>query len=206
MTTPPDRSASVRAGRVEWEIVEVPTGQVVDRGHREVKVTEVETTVTPPVPFPRLGSGPREVAAGLFGWLLTRGAARTVKRLRLGADFWLVLPERPGPRRPPGIALQGRRDGERTFCWEWFELDDSGATATKLQETGTLQLQWTRNRHGQQELTQVTFLSDVSLRLTGDDSDIRHPTWRVRVLSGSVMALPESGDGLQLVPHLRSGL
>lgn len=204
VTTPPDRPAAVQSGHVEWEVVEVATGQVLHRGHREVRVTEIETMVNPPVPFPRVGPNVFAMAAGLFGWLVTRGAPRTVKRLRLGAGFWLVLPERPGPERPRGMALQAERDGESTFCWEWFELEDSGATATKLQETGRLQLQWTRNRHGHQELTQVTFLTDVSLRLTG--SDVRHPTWRVRVLSGSAIPWPESGNGLQLVPHLRSVL
>ena len=192
-------------GHLEWEIVEVATGQVVNRGRRDVRVTEIETRVNPPVPFPRVGPNVLAMAGGLVGWLLTRGGPRTVKRLRLGAGFWLVLPEQPGPKRPRGMALQATRDGEGTFCWEWFELDKGGATATKIQETGTLQLQWTRNRQGHQELTQVEFVSDVSLRVAGRDSNVRNPTWRVRVLAGSVVGLPESGNGIQLVPHLRPG-
>lgn len=203
VTSPPDHSASSGTGHVDWEVVEGATGQVLHRGHREVRATEVETMINLPVPFPRVGLNVLAMAGGLLGWLVTRGGPRTVKRLRLGAGFWLVLPERPGPERPGGMALQAKRDGKGTHCWEWFDLDDSGVTATKLQETGTLRLQWTRNRHGHQELTQVSFLTDVSLRLTG--SDIRNPTWRVRVLSGSVVPWPESGNGLQLVPHLRPG-
>lgn len=205
VTTSADRPAGGGTGHVGWEIVEVATGRVVDRGSREVKTTQIETMVNPPAPFPRVGPDVFATAAGLFGWLVTRGGPRTVKRVRLGAGFWLVLPERPRLERPLGMALRAERDRERTFCWEWFDLEDGGATATKLQETGRLQLQWTRNRHGHQELTQVEFLTDVSLRLTGSDSDIRHPRWRVRVLAGSVVPWPESGNGVQLVPHLRPG-
>lgn len=188
-------------GHIEWEIVEGATGQVVHRGRRDVKVTEIEVTINPPAPFPRLGPNVLAMATGLVGWLVTRGGPRTAKRLRLGAGFWLVLPEQPRLERPLGVALQASRDGERTFCWEWFDLDEGGATASKLQETGSLQLQWTRNRQGHQELTQTTFLTDVSLRLSDDDP--RHPTWRVRVLAGSVVGWPESGNGMHLVPRLR---
>ena len=192
-------------GQIEWEIVEVATGQVLHRGQREVKVSDVGVTVNPPAPFPRLRPNVLAMATGLVGWLVTRGGPRTAKRLRLGAGFWLVLPERPQLERPIGLGMQAKRDGERTFCWEWFNLDEGGVTASKLQETGTLRLRWTRNRQAHQELTQITFLTDVSLRVARDDDDPRHPTWRVRVLAGSVVDWPESGDGMQLIPHLRPG-
>lgn len=206
MTTPSGSAKAGAAGQVAWEVLDGSTGQVVERGRRDIRPAQVEVTISAPAPFPRLEPDLRQVSAGLLAWLVTRGRARTLKRVRLGSGFWLVVPERPGPRQPYGLALQAQRDGEPTFCWEPFELSEGGATATKLQESGRLEVQWVRNRHGHQELTQLRFLTDVSLRLLpAAGPTAGDPAWRVRLLSGSVVPLPEAGNGLQLVPRLWSG-
>ena len=192
---------------VAWEITETSTGEVVHAGQRDLRLTDVEVRVTPARARPgldRLRLGPRQVAADLVGWLLTGG--RTTKRVQLGAGFWLVLQEKPGRERPKGVGLQAERDGERTFCWEWFQVDEGGATATKLQETGELGLEWATNRHGHQEVVTTSFGSDVSLRMQPGDGGLRTVVrWRVRVLAGSVIHWPQGADGIQLVPRLRPG-
>lgn len=102
------------------------------------------------------------------------------------------------------MALQAEREGTRTFCWEWFELADSGVTATKRQETGALRLEWEPNRDGHQEVVSTVFVSDVSLRLLAATGSARQePGWRVRVLAGSMIHWPHAADGIQLVPRLR---
>lgn len=187
-------------GQVSWEAQAAVPGATVHRGQREVNPADVEVLVRPPAPRPRLW--PPSAVGETVSWLVTRGRSRTRKRLRLGAGFWLVLPEQPGPARPPGMALQAERDGERSFCWEWFEVGDDGATATKRQETGTLQLEWAANRDGHQEVVGTTFVTDVSLRLEGTGPRSRDPIWRVRVLAGSVVRWPQAGEGIRLVPRL----
>ena len=194
-------------GRLAWEVTETATGTVVHQGQRDLGLADVEVMVRPVRPAPRLGQlrrHPRRSAADALSWLVYRGRPHTSKRVRLGAGFWLVLPEHSGPGRPSGTALQATREGQQTSGWEWFDLDESGATATKRQETGTLGLEWVVNRDGYQEVVSTVFVSDVSLRvMAATGSARREPVWRVRVLAGSAIRWPQAADGIRLVPHLR---
>lgn len=190
-------------------MTEAATDTVVHRGQRDLGLADVEVMVRPARPAPRLGQlrrHPRRSAADALSWLAYRGRPHTSKRVRLGADFWLVLPEHPGPGRPSGTALQATREGHQTFGWEWFDLDESGATATKRQESGTPGMEWALNRDGYQEVVRTVFVSDVSLRgMAATGSARREPVWRVRVrvLAGSVIRWPQAADGIRLVPRLR---
>lgn len=200
------RPAGAGDGRLAWEVLEPATGNVVHRGQRDVRLADIEVRVLaahPPPQLRQLPRGLRPVAVDLTSWLVPRGRPRTMKRVALNAGFWLVLPERPGPRRPPGLALQAERDGKGTFCWEWFELHDAGSTATKLQETGALRLRWARNRLGHLEVVETAFDTDVSLRVMTATGPARREAWRVRVQAGSVVHWPQAADGIRLVPRLR---
>lgn len=206
-TTRPDEPSS---GWISWEATRASTDEVLARGERHLRPTDFEVMINPARPAPRLSRlrlGPRELGGDLLSWLVTRGRARSTKRLRLGEGFWLVLPEQPGPTLPPGMALQAVRDGEGTFCWEWFDIDNDGTTATKLQEAGVLTLTWAPDPSGNLETLTTTFATDVSLRLQADDErDHRRPRYRVRVLAGSVVRWPRAADGIKLVPRLRPDL
>ena len=163
--------------------------------------------ITPARPTPRLSRlrlGPRQVAGDLLSWAVWRGRPRSTRRLRLGSGFWLVLQQHPGPTLPLGMALRAEREGEDTFCWEWFDTDRTGTTAIKLQETGALTLALAADADGNHEVTTTTFTTDVSLRLqTAGDRDRFNPRYRVRILAGSVVRWPRAGDGIKLLPRLR---
>ncbi|SEQ28214.1 hypothetical protein [Microlunatus flavus] len=194
------------SGWISWEAT-TPTGEVLAHGERVVRPTEFEVMITQARPVPRLSRlrlGPKEVAGDLLSWVVWRGRARSTRRLRLDDGFWLVLQQHPGPTLPLGMALQATRDGEDTFCWEWFDTDGTPTTATKLKEAGALTLELEPDAHGNHEVVSTTFATDVSLRLRADGGrDRSGPRYRVRVLAGSVVRWPRADDGVRLVPRLR---
>ena len=201
---------SPSSGWISWEATRTATGEILAHGERDVRPTDFEVMITPVRPAPhlsRLRLGARQIAGDLLSWVVWRGRARSTKRLRLDGRFWLVLQQHPGPTLPLGMALQATREGEDTFCWEWFDTDSTGTTASKLQETGTLTLELSPDSHGSHEVVTTTFASDVSLHLQAHgDRDRDSPRYRVRIRAGSVVHWPRADDGVRLLPRLRPGL
>ena len=208
MASPSDSDPGpASSGWISWKATKTPTGEILAHGQRDVRPNEFEVMITPARPKPqpsRLRLGPRQVAGDLLSWVVWRGRPRSTKRLRLGGGYWLVLQQHPGPTLPLGMALQAERDGEDTFCWEWFDTDNTGTTAAKLQETGALTLELAPDANGSHEVVTTTFVTDVSLRLQADsDRDRFTPRYRVRILAGSVVHWPRAGNGVKLLPRLR---
>lgn len=163
--------------------------------------------MSPPPVTPRfdlLGLGPRQIVADVVGWLVKAGRGSTTKGVRLADGFWLVLRELLTPSPPSLVSLTAKRDDVRLSCVEFFEMDDGATTATKVEEGGTLELEWVQNQDGFQEIRSTTFVTDVSLRLRSARGPLRRePIWRVRILAGSVVRWPQSAGGVRLVPRLR---
>jgi hypothetical protein len=201
-------SADEGFGRLAWEVLETATGQV-RRGARDLRLVDFEVMVTPPPVTPRfdlLGRGPRRVAAEVVGWLVRAGRGSTTKAVRLGGGFWLVLRELLTPSPLSRVVLSARHDDVRLSCLEVFTVDEGATTATKVEEPGSLLLEWAPNQDGSTELLSTTFVTDVSLRLRAATGPRRRePVWRVKVLAGSVVRWPQSADGLRLAPRLRPG-
>ena len=197
----------VSSGWIGWEATKTSTSDVLARGQRDVRPTDFEVLITPGAAKPqlnRLRLEPWQTASDLLSWVVWRGRPRSTKRLRLDGGYWLVLQQHPSPTLPLGMALQAERDGEETFCWEWFDTDSTGATAAKLQETGALTLELAPDANGNHEVVTTTFATDVSLRLqTAGDRDRFRPRSRVRILAGSVVRWPRADDGVKLLPRLR---
>lgn len=204
-----DRSREGSYGLVRWELVEVSTGRV-RRGHKELLLTDFEVVVLPPPPPPRYGllrSSPRQTIADAIGWLVRGGRGSTTKRARLEHGFWLVLRERRSPARTSLILLSARRDEQRLAGMEWFRVDEDGATASQVDASGALHLEWTQDGEGFEELASLATVTDVSLDLrTARGPSGRPPVWRVSVLAGSTIRWPRSADGVRLVPRLRPSL
>ena len=104
-----------------------------------------------------------------------------------------------------GIAVNANSPEAKTFAWEWFTVE-AGGRATKLQEAGDLQLVIIQVG-GVQEVTGVTFLTDVSLRFTsfersmsqhssGKPIDSYQPEFRMKVKAGSHVQFPVLIDGV----------
>ena len=205
-----DSPSSPSSGWISWEATRTATGEILARGERDIRPTDFEIMITAARPAPRLSRlrlGVRQVAGDLLSWVVRRGRARSTKRLRLDGRYWLVLQQHPGPTLPLGMALQATREGEDTFCWEWFDTDSTGTTATKLQEPGTLTLALSPDSHGSHEVVTTTFATDVSLRLQAhDDRGRDSPRYRVRIRAGSVVHWPHADDGVRLLPRLRPSL
>lgn len=193
------------SGRLVWEVLETSTGQVRG-GHRDLRPTDFEVIVSPPPDPPRfdlLRLGPRQIAADAVGWLAKGGRGSTTKRVRLGDGFWLILRERQSPSRPSLLLLTAKRDGARTSCVEWFEIDGGATTANEVEGPGVLELEWASDQEFQ-ELASTSCVTDVSFHLRSAAGPLRRdPLWRVRLQAGSVVRWPQSAGGVRLVPRLR---
>lgn len=193
-------------GRLVWELVDTSTG-VVHRGQRELRATDFEVMVSPPPAAPHFdlfGVGARQVVADTVGWLVRGGRGSATKSVRLADGFWLVLRERRAPSQSALVLLTVKRDETRLSCMDWFKVDDGGTTAAQVEGTGSLQLEWAQDGDGFQELVSTTVVTDVSLRLRSARGPVgREPIWQVRILAGSAVRWPRSGDGIRLVPRLR---
>lgn len=93
-----------------------------------------------------------------------------------------------GPVR--GFALKGSRGEERTFSWEWFDVDTSDR-AIKLQEGGELKIEVAK-RGSEWQVIRTDFLTDISVRITdGLKPAQRHEVdWRINISRGSTIRWP----------------
>ncbi|HTQ10851.1 MAG TPA: hypothetical protein VMI31_12315, partial [Fimbriimonadaceae bacterium] len=113
----------------------------------------------------------------------------TEKKIALGGHFRLTLAGMEGAPSH-GFALVGDRDDQATFSWDWFNIDDPShpTSATKLQELGKLSIK----ARPEIKATEIKFLTDVSVRVAREnDADPRDPTWRIKILKGSVVDFPK---------------
>lgn len=193
-------------GLVSWELLNVSTGRT-RAGQKELLTTDFEVVVYPPPPPPRFelsGSGVRQTVADAIGWLIKGGRGSTMKRVRLGDGFWLVLRERRSPVRAPLVLLSARRDVPRLVGMERFRVDEEGGSASQAEGGGRLGLRWAQDGEGFHELVSTTALTDVSMDLRTPRGPVgRAPVRQVRVSAGSVIRWPSAADGVRLVPRLR---
>lgn len=193
-------------GHVGWEAVNSSTGQVCS-GQRGLSLTDFEVVVIPPPTTPDVSSfwtGPRTVVADTLQWLSSTGRGSATKSVRLGDGFWLVLRGLRSPTRASRVLLTGRRDRLRLTGDVWFQVDEGGATAAQVKDTGLLELEWEEDADGMQELVTTTTATDVILRLRSARGPLRRePSWQLRILAGSTIRWPRSADGARLVPRLR---
>jgi hypothetical protein len=148
------------AGLLKYEITDGKTGKVLKKGSLKVKAKDIAQDKTS--------------AAGL---------TIVEQRIALGGHFNLSLMN--GSSASHGFAFTGGRDNQKTFSWDWFDVD--GDRAQKLQEGGELALTW-RPGGG---ISRTEFLSDVSLRINPlSDAAGATPRWRIKILKGSAVSWP----------------
>jgi hypothetical protein len=114
------------------------------------------------------------------------------KSLALG-KYRLGYSEHPGSNRL-GFGLFGDIEGEKTFCWEWFNLRADGS-AKKLQETGEIKISTTSTDEGEQ-ISHMAFLTPVSLRILpfAPPAMQLEPSWRLNIGAGSEIYWPTLRD------------
>ena len=102
-----------------------------------------------------------------------------------------------------GFAINGNLRTDAGFAWDWFIVDQEGH-ATKLQETGELELTYAMVGDDR-EIVGTKFLSDVSLRmstmayLATGVSDVLNPEYRIEISAGSHILWPVLVDGVVVV-------
>lgn len=157
-------------GFVSWTILETQTQQVIGDGNRMIRARDYKIVET-------------------YG----RGKSFFSKSIELEKDFVLHISEHPEPaeERHKGFGLVVGRRGLRTFCWEWFVQSDEGR-ATKLQETGELEIRDARSPSGW-EITETTFLTDADMRVYEFGQSVEaEPRWRVTIHKDSTLHWPLS--------------
>jgi len=175
-----DPAALELLGHVEWQASDARSSEVLAEGRKSVRLGEMSIM---------------ELQAPdqhLF-----------TKQMPLDEQFTFGIAHGLWPTSElAGFALQGLREGEaRTFCWEWFE-PSGPSRATKLQETGELEVQ-TGCFDGSWQIVRTEFLSDVSLRVKiMDESPPSQFDWRVLIRKGSWVEWPrlEGGNVVAITP------
>ena len=127
--------------------------------------------------------------------------ATQVKSIRLSDQYKLVLHDSQTQSVRQGFALNVKDQlSPMNFGWEWF-LVDSPEHATKLQETGELEL----TLRDPKELVEVIgckFLTDVSLRFSSEEYSMNRPMdplkseFRLTIKAGSYVRWPVLVDGV----------
>jgi hypothetical protein len=117
------------------------------------------------------------------------------KKIELGDHFSFGLSDSADRDKiGEGFGLTGDRDDERTFSWEWFEVDLFGH-ANKLQDSGKLFFDTQKTSNGM-EINRMKFLTDVSIRVSRrSDLNPPIPAWRIKIFKGSVISWPSLLNG-----------
>ena len=209
------RESSDVIGTIEWEITDVPTGETIHRGKRDLGRDDVEI-----VELPRFLDQVRDTwsraplrgkiylavmfaVAWAYGALvgLVTGTKRGIyrKRVHLDGPFYLDLHNMPSARRLAfaGFSLAAEHETVPTFSSEWFRVGGDGERGTGLQETRGLRIALARGVSGEWEVGQSEFLTDVSFMMEPKDGagwKDSEPRWRVRIAEGSRVTWP-SVDG-----------
>lgn len=148
-------------GHLNWTITEPATGQTIGQGDRDILAGDVKVEIMP---------------SGEMGDL-------TSYKVDLGNDFVVSL--NSSKEDSQGFGISATRESQPSFSWEWFNV--SGQTATKIQETGTLQAQFAGGK-----LSRIDFQTDISIRLVEmkEPLEIENPKWRILIGKGSYLAIP----------------
>jgi len=170
--------ATETLGELDWELSDCKTGEVLGKGSKTAQMSEVTLE------------------------LLDAPDGRLVStQFPLGEHFRFGLAS-PISTTPniSGFALQAVRDDEKTFCWDWFNVD-SQTHATKIQESGELAIV-IAGEASEWQIVRTELLTDVSIRVVhfGDGSDPTDPAWRIRIGKGSVVNWPRLVDGQLILP------
>lgn len=165
-------------GRVEYAVTETATGSTLAEGARSPALCEF-----------RLELIEARAEAPLQGPLVQVGFS-------LDDAWWLCLAHSDPSR---GFALQGDATGEHLFSWDWFTV--GGAIATKLQEPGTLRLDFAETTELGPAIARTDFLTDVSIRVMRfpetppESPNELHFDFRILIRSGSEVRWPTLREG-----------
>ncbi len=154
-------------GRIKWSAYDADTMQLLSHGERILYLKDVVIK-----PIQELHD----------------------KRIELGNHFNFGLVDSSDRQHGDGFGLCGLRDDEKTFSWDWFEVDQPGH-AKKLQESGELSFDTKKTPNGN-EIDRMEFLTDVSIRVSRmTDSDPLNFAWRIQISKGSVINWPALVNG-----------
>jgi hypothetical protein len=169
-------SATEVLGEIDWELSDGKTGEVMRNGRKAAVLAEVTL---------ELLEAPDGRQATIHFPLTEHFRFGIASSISVTANI-------------SGFALQAMRDDEKTFCWDWFNVD-SLTHATKIQESGELAIV-IAGEAAQWQIVRTEFRTDVSIRVArfGEGNDPRKPEWRVLIRKGSVVNWPRLVDG-QLV-------
>lgn len=164
-------SQTTAAGNLMWDIVDCETGQKIGEGNKTLFLRDIAIIK-------------RQDADGYVFYN---------KRIDLEQGFYLELFVTPKKSQSDvdGFGFVAGRARERTFSWEWFNIDGK-SHATKLQEQGSLEIS-VKEINGCWEVVTTTFLSDISFRIDLENygrsrnSELR---WRVNIRQGSAIFWP----------------
>ncbi|MBI2300186.1 MAG: caspase family protein [Armatimonadetes bacterium] len=156
-------------GHLAWDIVDCVTSKKIGSGSRDVKLSDVV-----------IDGRPSRDEREMYN-----------KKVALDHGFALCMAEFPekSAMSRVGFGLLGDKEGENTFCWDWFTVDRA-SHATKLQEKGELEFSVAKVGDGWQ-LAHMKFLTDVSIRINRRTDDPgAAPRWRVNIHKGSEIDWP----------------
>jgi|GEM_PF-1035257 len=159
-------------GKLEWDIVDCANGRTIAHGNKTVELRDITIVEH------------RDENGELSFY---------DKRINLEQAFYIEMSEFPEQAESDvdGFGMVAGRDGERTFCWEWFNVDGK-SHATKLQETGAVEIS-VKAIDSRWEVVSTKFLSDVSFRIQLEDvkgSLAERLRWRVNIRKGSEVKWP----------------
>ncbi len=158
-------------GSLKWVIYDTAAKGLLSRGERTLQTSDVKI---------------KSVNKAMYD-----------KKIDLGGHFSFGLganTDRENIATAGGFALMGRREDERSFGWEWFQVDGFGH-ALKLQESGELSFDTKITPNGT-EINRMEFLTDVSIRISHlSDTAPSRPAWRINIFQGSVIYWPVLVNG-----------
>jgi hypothetical protein len=152
----------------------------------EPTIGKIKWTVYETAAFRPLSSGEKELHASDV--VITPRGTGYEKNIGLGNHFNFGLSE-SCDRHRTGFGLTGDRTDQKTFSWDWFDVDRPGH-AKKLQESGELSFDTKKTSKGT-EINRMEFLTDISIRVSRrTDSNPLNPAWRIKISKGSVVCWP----------------
>ncbi|MBX9666178.1 MAG: hypothetical protein K2X93_01110 [Candidatus Obscuribacterales bacterium] len=153
-------------GKIKWAISETATSRLLSSGEKELQTSDV---------------------------VITRRLMLDKKTIELSDNFNFGLAESCN-RHDAGFGLTGGRTDEKTFSWDWFNVDRPGH-AKKLQESGELSFDTKKTPNGT-EMNRMEFLTDISIRVSRrTDVNPLNPAWRIKIFKGSVICWPSLVNG-----------